>query len=243
MRAGVNAPRRARVLVVEDSGNFKRHYVNTLARGGFEVAEASKSEVLQRVLEEHSDAVILDISMPAINGLELVRNIRERSPDLPVIMILEAADNQIAIRATELGAVQPLVKPQDPDLLEAANLVIQRRRDVTRLRLRRHLAEPLESYTATDAKNEFGRVLDTVVQGRPVYITKHDARRAVLLSIEEYNALISPNEQELDSLTDEFDALLARMQTPEARQRMSAAFNASPKQLGAAAVAAARKRG
>ena len=47
----------------------------------------------------------------------------------------------------------------------------------------------------------------------------------------------------LDTLSGEFDALLARMQAPKARAGMKAAFDASPKQLGRAAVAAARKRG
>jgi len=49
--------------------------------------------------------------------------------------------------------------------------------------------------------------------------------------------------RELDTLSAEFDALLVRMQTPAARVGMKSAFNASPKQLGKAAVAAARKRG
>ena len=52
------------------------------------------------------------------------------------------------------------------------------------------------------------------------------------------NLVVGPN-----SLSDEFDALFSRMQTPQASASMKAAFNASPKQLGRAAVNAARKRG
>jgi antitoxin Phd len=97
--------------------------------------------------------------------------------------------------------------------------------------------------TATEAKNEFGRVLDTVIQSGMVIITKHDAPKAVLISIDEFNAISHSGERKLDTLSGEFDELLARMQTPKARSRMKAAFGASPAQLRKAAIAAVRKRG
>ena len=97
--------------------------------------------------------------------------------------------------------------------------------------------------SATVAKNEFGRILERVIQGGTVVITKHDAPKAVLISVDEFDALSRANQAKLDTLSGEFDALLARMQTPAARAGMKAAFDASPKQLGKTAVAAARKRG
>jgi prevent-host-death family protein len=111
--------------------------------------------------------------------------------------------------------------------------------------LRNRRGEPVEAstVTATDAKKEFGSVLERVVRGGVVVITKHDTPKAVLLPVEEFNALARAAERELDTLSEEFDALFARMQTPKARAGMRAAFEASAKQLGKAAVAAARKRG
>lgn len=99
------------------------------------------------------------------------------------------------------------------------------------------------AFTATDAKKQFARVLELVLQGGAVVITKHDAPKAVLLSVDEFTALAGATEGTLDTLSAEFDALLARMQTPRARAGMKAAFAASPRELGKAAVAAARKRG
>src|SRR5437870_2120211 len=99
------------------------------------------------------------------------------------------------------------------------------------------------SVTASEAKSEFGRVLEMAVQGGAVVITKHDAPKAVLISVEDFNALSRATETRLDTLSHEFDALLARMQTPRARLGMKSAFSASAKQLGKAAVAAARRRG
>lgn len=99
------------------------------------------------------------------------------------------------------------------------------------------------SVTATDAKNEFGKVLDKAIQGGLVVITKHDTPKAVLMSIDEYNVLARASERKLDTLSEEFDALLDRMQAPGVRAGMQAAFDSSPKQLGKAAVWAARQRG
>jgi len=97
--------------------------------------------------------------------------------------------------------------------------------------------------SATVAKNKFGHILERVMQGGTVVITKHDTPKAVLISVDEFDALSRAGQVKLDTLSGEFDALLARMQTPAARAGMQAAFDASPKQLGKAARAAARKRG
>ena len=99
------------------------------------------------------------------------------------------------------------------------------------------------SVTASEAKSEFGRVLDMAVQDGAVVITKHDVPKAVMVSVETFNALSRASETRLDTLSLEFDALLAKLQTPKARRGMKAAFAASGKQLGKAAVALARTRG
>jgi prevent-host-death family protein len=96
--------------------------------------------------------------------------------------------------------------------------------------------------SATEAKNKFGRLLEAVIQGGQVVITKHDSPKAVLISMDEFNSLSKAHNAELDSLSEEFDKLLAGMQTPSARTGMTAAFHATPNELGKAAVAAARKR-
>jgi antitoxin Phd len=99
------------------------------------------------------------------------------------------------------------------------------------------------SVSASEAKSEFGGVLELAIQGRAVVITKHGAPKAVLISVENFNALSGAAETQLDTLSREFDALLGRMQTSKTRRGMKAAFAASGKRLGKAAVAAARSRG
>ena len=98
------------------------------------------------------------------------------------------------------------------------------------------------AFSASDAKNQFGRVLETALADGVVVITKHDAVKAVLVSVEEFAALMGVREPALDTLSREFDRLLARMQTPKSRAGMKGAFEATPTQLGQAAVEGARRR-
>jgi antitoxin Phd len=118
-----------------------------------------------------------------------------------------------------------------------------RRNSVARFRNSR--GETLEpaSVTASEAKSGFGQVLDMAMQGGAVVITKHDVPKAVVLSVENFNALSRATETSLDTLRKEFDALLAKLQTPKARSGMKRAFAASARQLGKAAVASARTSG
>jgi antitoxin Phd len=102
---------------------------------------------------------------------------------------------------------------------------------------------PGTAFTATDAKKEFGRVLEIVLRGGRVLITRHDQPKAVVLSMDEFNALTQATARTLETLGGHFDALLAGMQTPKARAGLRAAFEATPGELGRAAVAAARRRG
>ena len=96
------------------------------------------------------------------------------------------------------------------------------------------------SVAATRFKNEFAAIVEQAADGGAVTITKHNAPKAVLVSYAEFEALTRANAPALDELTEEFDTLLERMQTPESKTAMAAAFDATPEQLGAAAQSAQR---
>ncbi len=112
------------------------------------------------------------------------------------------------------------------------------------LTFRNRLGELVDvpSVAATRLKNELGAVLEEAARGA-VAITRHDAPKAVLVSYEEFQALVSARAQSLGELDAEFDALPARMQTPKAKKGVEAAFKASPAELGRLAAAKpSRKR-
>jgi antitoxin Phd len=97
--------------------------------------------------------------------------------------------------------------------------------------------------TATEAKTRFGPLLETAIRGGSVVITKHDAPKAVLLSIAEFEALGGSRQPDLNALSAEFDSLAARLQTPGRRKALKSAFEATPRELGRSAVANYRRRG
>jgi prevent-host-death family protein len=99
----------------------------------------------------------------------------------------------------------------------------------------------ISSVAATKVKNEFGAILEQTMHSGAVAITRHDTPKAVLLSFAEFESLVKERGHSLDDLNTEFDGLLARMQTPQARKGVEAAFSASPAELGRAAVKAAQK--
>src|SRR5437660_12445542 len=100
----------------------------------------------------------------------------------------------------------------------------------------------IPTIAATKVKNEFSSILEKAAHGAAVAITRHDTPKAVLISYAEFESLVKARSRTLDELGAEFDDLLTRLQTPKARKAMKSAFNASPAQLGRAAVKGARKR-
>ena len=99
----------------------------------------------------------------------------------------------------------------------------------------------ISTVAATKVKNEFGAILEKTIHGSAIAITRHDTPKAVILSFTEFESLVKERSRSLDDLSTEFDELLPRMQTSQARKGVGAAFNASPDELGRAAVTAAQK--
>jgi antitoxin Phd len=95
---------------------------------------------------------------------------------------------------------------------------------------------------ATRVKNEFSLILEQATHNGAVAITRHDKTKAVLVSVAEFESLVSARSRALEVLSNEFDELLAGMQSQKSRKGMRAAFNASPAQLGRAAVKGARRK-
>jgi antitoxin Phd len=116
--------------------------------------------------------------------------------------------------------------------------------DMSTLTFRNRAGELVDVPTvaATRFKNEFGTIFEQAALGGAVAITKHNTPRAVLLSYAEFEALTRAAVPMLDELTDEFDDLLEQMQTSTSKAAMASAFNATPQQLGRAAVKAARAK-
>jgi len=96
--------------------------------------------------------------------------------------------------------------------------------------------------SATEFKQHVGKYLDAARTGR-VVIEKQKRPVAVLISVEEYEALNPAASRVIDTLTEEFDELVARMQPASFHAAMQAAFDASPAELGKAHRRGVKRRG
>lgn len=239
---------RGRVLFVDDEPAILASYSRALVGGGFEVTKADNGEeALRRLDTMNYDVILTDLLIPKSRGLKLVETLHERLPEIPLIVMLDKSSNEIAVEVAERGASQSLVKPVSGILLKRTLSNAMGRKTARQDYGRIFSSSGGESLApikmnATDAKNQMGRVLDTVMQGGVVLITRHESPKAAVIPMAEYERFSRAAEERLKSLGSEFDDLLARMQTPGARSGMQAAFEASPEQLGKAAVRFARKR-
>lgn len=106
----------ARILVVEDDERARELLVEVLGRRGYRVHIASDGQKALKLLQEKGpfyDLVITDLNMPAMDGLDLIQRIRERSLPVEVILLTSSPGHGEVTRARELGAFAVLSKPCD----------------------------------------------------------------------------------------------------------------------------------
>jgi two-component system response regulator HydG len=135
---------KARVLVVDDEASARTGLEKLLLQEGYAVETADGGEAaLQVASDRPPDVVVTDLSMPGMNGIELLTKLREQDRDLPVIMATASSDVNAAVKAMRAGAEDYLTKPIDFDALTVAiERAIERRNlRVEAENLRRQLRE------------------------------------------------------------------------------------------------------
>jgi two-component system KDP operon response regulator KdpE len=101
-----------RILVVDDETAIRRALKPPLAELGFQVAEAGRGEeALQMLRASVYDAVLLDVNMPGIGGIETLRRIRSFASRLPVLMLTVRDQEEEKVEALDLGADDYITKP------------------------------------------------------------------------------------------------------------------------------------
>lgn len=104
----------AHLLVIDDEKNIRNTLKEILEFEGYRVDEAADGMIgLEMVKKNNYDAILCDIKMPKIDGLELLPLLIEQSPDSPVIMISGHGSIETAVEATKKGAYDFIAKPPD----------------------------------------------------------------------------------------------------------------------------------
>jgi len=108
-----------RILVVDDEKEVRTLLSRFFTKKKYQVRTAETAEEAIRILESESmDAVLLDIHLPGMSGLDALSRIRARWPGLPVVMISGQGDEEVAKETLRAGAFDYVVKPLDFDYLE-----------------------------------------------------------------------------------------------------------------------------
>lgn len=101
-----------RVLVVEDDGAVRRAVERALSFEGYDVVSARDgSEALSIILNDHIEAIVLDVMMPIIDGLEVCRRIRARGDTTPILILTARTEVSDRVAGLDAGADDYLVKP------------------------------------------------------------------------------------------------------------------------------------
>ena len=118
-----------RVLVVDDYEPFRRFVCSTLGRRPDlqVIGEASDGlEAIQKAEELQPDLIVLDIGLPALNGIEAARRIRKLSPESQIIFVTQESSADVVQGALSLGAAGYVLKAQDGSgLLSTVDAVLQ----------------------------------------------------------------------------------------------------------------------
>jgi DNA-binding NtrC family response regulator len=112
---------RGKILVVDDEGIVRTSCSRALSPEGYEVKLSQNGADAMRMLEEESfDLVLTDLKMPDIDGIEVLKMIKERWPQTEVIVITGYQTVDTAVKSIKLGAFDYIEKPFTPDSLIAA---------------------------------------------------------------------------------------------------------------------------
>src|SRR5438067_5134250 len=131
------------VLVVDDEDGIRQALDRFLARLGYRVVQASSgAEALDRQAAETPQAMLSDIRMPNMTGLELVPKALAQDSDLAILMLTAIDEPRTAIECLKLGAYDYLIKPVDLEELELSlqHALRQRQLEVDRRELEQWLA-------------------------------------------------------------------------------------------------------
>ncbi|MBJ7578589.1 response regulator [Devosia sp. MC532] len=110
------------ILTIDDSASIRQMVSMTLMTAGYDVVEAADgAEGYEKAIAQPIDAVLTDLNMPVMNGIEFVRKFREHpsSKGVPIILLTTESDDELKHQAKDAGATGWIVKPFKQDQLLA----------------------------------------------------------------------------------------------------------------------------
>lgn len=135
------------ILIIDDEATLRQTMARILVRAGFEVTTVASGKETLSIIKEHAfDLAYLDIRMPDMNGLDVLKTIHAEYPDMPVILFTAQPDLHSAVEALRLGATDYLMKPLKPEtVIDRSRSII---REQNKKKRRREILHQIDSLQA-----------------------------------------------------------------------------------------------
>jgi putative two-component system response regulator len=141
----------SKVLVVDDEEAVRRLEARLLSENGFDCRLAADvAQARGQLQQEPFDLALVDVNMPGVSGLDLIRYVADKYPETATVMVTGVDDRQVANAAIELGAYGYLIKPFEPNelLINVANALRRRDLEADNRAHRERLEQLVEARTA-----------------------------------------------------------------------------------------------
>jgi DNA-binding NtrC family response regulator len=170
--ASSSSPQRTsgRVLVVDDEADIRESLETLLELEGYRVELATDGgDCLRKLDKAHYDLVLLDLMMPDKSGMEVLREMRQKDFETPVILMTAYGSVEVAVNALKAGANDYFSKPWDNDklLVEIGNNIAKARLESENKHLKRALKQRYSFPNIVGKSERMLKVLDTVAQVAP----------------------------------------------------------------------------
>jgi DNA-binding NtrC family response regulator len=165
-----SVPTMGSVLIIDDEAAIRESLQTLLEMDGYstETAESGK-EGLTRAGEKPFDLILLDVALPDVNGIDLLAELRQRDPNLPVIIITAYGTVENAVRAMQSGAANFVQKPWDNEklLADVRAAVARRRAEEENVQLKRALKQRYNFENIIGKSEAMLKIFDLVAQVAP----------------------------------------------------------------------------
>ena len=196
------------ILIIDDEASLRQTMARILQRAGYEVTTAvSGQEGLALIAEQPFDLLYLDIRMPDVNGLELLKTIHAKFPDLPVILFTAQPDLNSAVEALRRGATDYLLKPLKPQtVIDRTQAILLTRQKERR---KREIQRQIEALRAE--LNSLESQVEATAVATPQQAPASDERyvRRGGLTLDLHTRRATMNERNISLPQTSFDYLLA----------------------------------
>jgi two-component system nitrate/nitrite response regulator NarL len=146
-----------RVLLIDDHALFRMGLAELLTRRGIQVVDmvASGEQGCVQLQQSSVDVVLLDMRMPGMNGLDVLKRLRTDFPQLPIVMLTTSRDERDIIDSLQNGAQGYLLKDMEPDeLIDALRRIVERGETVVAAELTAVLAKAVQGGEHPEARSD-----------------------------------------------------------------------------------------